>query len=135
MMSPALALPRVNQSASSRQIVPLTRWSEPPALAGEAVARESLSSKSSSVQPSQIPPSSVAPLQLLSTPSQTSAGSGPQRPYDVREVYAEGDVVTHPTFGTGIVLELVSHNRMRTLFANAERVLIMAHGARPPEQV
>lgn len=61
-----------------------------------------------------------------------AAGAAAQKPYNIKQVYELGDVVAHPTFGPGVVLEQVAYNRIKTIFSKAERTLIMAHGSQPP---
>ncbi len=50
---------------------------------------------------------------------------GNSRPYDVHETYAEDDVILHPKFGLGLVLEVTQPKRARVLFRDAERQLVM----------
>lgn len=51
-----------------------------------------------------------------------------ERAYNVRDSYEPHDVLAHPTFGIGVVLEALAGNRMRVLFADSERVLISRYG-------
>jgi hypothetical protein len=66
------------------------------------------------------------------TVAMETAGDAQQKAYNVKSVYGLGDVIAHPTFGPGVVLEVVAYNRIRTVFSRAERTLIMAHGMAPP---
>ncbi|MGM0578894.1 MAG: hypothetical protein ACQEXJ_24440 [Myxococcota bacterium] len=52
------------------------------------------------------------------------------RRYDVRETFTEDDVIEHPKFGKGAVVKVLPPNRMRVLFSDEERVLVMNHGRR-----
>jgi hypothetical protein len=45
------------------------------------------------------------------------------RPYTIREQYHEGDVVSHPKFGVGIVTE-ISENKAEVTFQDERRVLV-----------
>jgi hypothetical protein len=59
-----------------------------------------------------------------------SAGAD-QVPYDVKADYTLGEVVEHPKFGLGFVVEETSFNRIKVLFQDAERVLVARHGKKP----
>ena len=50
---------------------------------------------------------------------------GSSRPYDVHETYAEDEVILHPKFGLGLVLEVTQPKRAQVLFRDAERQLVM----------
>ncbi|TNF23194.1 MAG: hypothetical protein EP329_27875 [Deltaproteobacteria bacterium] len=56
-----------------------------------------------------------------------------QVPYNVKADYTAGDVLEHPKFGLGFVLEETAFNRIKVLFQDAERVLVARHGKKPEE--
>jgi len=51
-----------------------------------------------------------------------------QVPYDVKADYTVDDVLAHPTFGLGFVVEEIAFNRIKVLFQDAERTLVVRHG-------
>ncbi len=56
------------------------------------------------------------------------------RRYNVKETWAKDDIILHPTFGTGVVLEQLPGNKIRVIFEDSERILIHRHGQPPIEQ-
>src|SRR6188472_3007618 len=46
------------------------------------------------------------------------------KPYEFRERYHEGAIVTHPKFGRGFVSEIVSDSKVEVTFKDAKRVLV-----------
>jgi len=54
-----------------------------------------------------------------------------QVPYNVKADYTAGDVIEHPKFGLGFVVEETAFNRIKVLFQDAERVLVARHGKKP----
>lgn len=50
------------------------------------------------------------------------------RPYAAGERYAVGDIVTHPTFGPGLVEELVAPNKLRIRFGHQLKTLVHQRG-------
>jgi len=46
------------------------------------------------------------------------------KPYEFREHYHEGAIVTHPKFGRGFVSEIVSDSKVEVTFKDAKRVLV-----------
>lgn len=60
----------------------------------------------------------------------SSAGAD-QVPYDVKGDYTAGELVEHPKFGLGFVVEETAFNRIKVLFQDAERVLVARHGKKP----
>lgn len=46
------------------------------------------------------------------------------RPYSIRDTYEEGDVMHHPLFDIGFVVELLPDNKMEVLFKDEARVLV-----------
>jgi hypothetical protein len=46
------------------------------------------------------------------------------KPYEFREHYHEGAIVTHPKFGKGFVSEIVSDSKVEVTFKDAKRVLV-----------
>ncbi|MBK7861292.1 MAG: hypothetical protein IPJ65_22310 [Archangiaceae bacterium] len=50
------------------------------------------------------------------------------RAYSANERYVAGDVVTHPTFGAGIVEELVAPNKLRIRFGHELKTLVHKRG-------
>jgi len=51
------------------------------------------------------------------------------RRYSVKEAFASDEVIEHPKFGVGFVLEEVTDKRIKVLFQDAERVLVCRHGS------
>ena len=45
--------------------------------------------------------------------------------YNFRESFAENDVIEHPKFGRGVVIKLISPQKMRVLFQDGEHMLAM----------
>jgi len=48
------------------------------------------------------------------------------KPYSFREIFGEGDVLDHKTFGTGIVVGDLGMNKIEVLFPEGPKVLIHA---------
>ena len=46
------------------------------------------------------------------------------KPYEFREAYTEGVIVTHPKFGRGFVSEVMSDSKVELTFKDARRVLV-----------
>lgn len=55
----------------------------------------------------------------------------PVRPYSVQSLFAQGDVLQHPSFGLGIVEEVRSNGKITVLFRQDQKVLI--HGMAKPQ--
>lgn len=72
------------------------------------------------------PPSRRAPKQ---TPEEkyhlALFGKDPStaRPYGIRESFSPGGLISHPSFGIGIVLELPEPQKARVLFVDGEKLL------------
>lgn len=45
------------------------------------------------------------------------------KPFSMKQAFAANDVITHPSFGKGIVLKLIHPDRMEVLFQDQMRVL------------
>ena len=58
------------------------------------------------------------------------AGEGSVQRYDVRGEYGKGDLVDHPTFGVGVVLDELPASKIRALFRDSERILVTRYGTR-----
>ncbi|GFM32961.1 hypothetical protein LN040_16095 [Desulfovibrio subterraneus] len=52
-----------------------------------------------------------------------SKGTNDARPYTMRESYAAGDIVDHPTFGMGEVQSVTRPDKMEVLFKEGVKVL------------
>ena len=52
------------------------------------------------------------------------------RAYSMRDAYAIGELVEHPRFGLGFVLDVVDATKCGVLFADGRKVLVMSHA--PP---
>jgi hypothetical protein len=67
----------------------------------------------------------------------TDADLGNCRPYSIRDAYEEGDVVHHPVFDIGFVVELLPDNKVEVIFRDGgSRVLVHNRGdlaARMPD--
>ena len=50
--------------------------------------------------------------------------SKPPKAYAMTAEFALGDLIAHPTFGKGVVEELIDNNKIRTVFETGEKVLI-----------
>ena len=55
-----------------------------------------------------------------------SKAKGPDSPYNMSGTYNKGDIITHATFGRGVVLE-VSEKKMTLIFEDKERVLAASY--------
>jgi hypothetical protein len=55
-----------------------------------------------------------------------------EKPYAVTSAYGPEDVVKHSQFGLGFIVEEVAFNRVKVLFQDAERTLVVRHGQKPP---
>jgi len=55
-----------------------------------------------------------------------TADVGRARVYSMREAFAEGDLIDHPRFGVGFVVELPGPQKCGVLFEDGTRVLAMA---------
>ncbi len=53
------------------------------------------------------------------------------RQYGIRERYAEGDLIQHPSFGLGIVMAVRETEKIDVLFSNASKTLLHNKGAAP----
>ena len=67
----------------------------------------------------------------------TDADLGNCRPYSIRDAYEEGDVVHHPVFDIGFVIELLPDNKVEVIFRDGgSRILVHNRGdlaARMPD--
>lgn len=45
-------------------------------------------------------------------------------PYDMSAEFIEGALIEHPTFGKGVVEELVDHNKIKVIFEEGAKILI-----------
>src|SRR5689334_11411006 len=67
----------------------------------------------------------------------TDADLGNARPYSIRDAYEEGDVVHHPVFDIGFVIELLPDNKVEVIFRDGgSRILVHNRGdlaARMPD--
>jgi hypothetical protein len=50
------------------------------------------------------------------------------RPYSIRDIYEEGDLVHHSTFDIGVVTELMADNKVEILFKEATKILVHNRG-------
>jgi len=51
--------------------------------------------------------------------------------YKMSDTYKEGDLITHPSFGLGVVSKLISPRKAEVIFENSKR--LMAMGVTPPQ--
>ncbi len=59
----------------------------------------------------------------------TEADLGNCRPYSIRDAYEEGDVVHHPVFDIGFVIELLPDNKVEVIFRDGgSRILVHNRG-------
>ena len=49
---------------------------------------------------------------------------GPAKPYTMAAEFSQGDLMDHPTFGKGVVGELVGENKIKVIFEVAEKLLV-----------
>jgi len=54
------------------------------------------------------------------------------RPYRMDGLFDQGQKVAHPTFGTGVVQRLISHDKMEVLFEDGPRVLVRGGSSKTP---
>jgi len=52
-----------------------------------------------------------------------SNATGPSKPYKMSADFAEGDLIDHPTFGKGVVRELIDHNKIKVIFECSEKLM------------
>ena len=52
-----------------------------------------------------------------------STAKGPSIPYKMNGDFAKGDIIEHPTFGRGIVEELIDVNKIKVIFEESEKLL------------
>lgn len=52
-----------------------------------------------------------------------SAAKGSSTPYKMSDQFAKGDLIEHPTFGKGVVDELIDDNKIRVIFEESEKLL------------
>lgn len=55
------------------------------------------------------------------------ASAKPCAPYDQGRTYRKGQILMHPTFGEGEVIEIIESQKMDVLFADRLRRMIHAH--------
>ncbi len=53
-----------------------------------------------------------------------AGASEPAKAYAMTAEFAMGDLVDHPTFGKGVVEELIDHNKIKMVFETGEKILI-----------
>ena len=56
--------------------------------------------------------------------SLTDAQKASARPYDLKGIFKQGEVINHPTFGYGQVSEIRSEQRMMVEFDSSEKQLV-----------
>jgi hypothetical protein len=61
-------------------------------------------------------------------------GSSPSKPYSTKESYTDGDYLSHPKFGDGYVLIVVSPNKIEVLFLDGKKLLICGPGSKSAVQ-
>jgi ribosomal protein L44E len=52
-----------------------------------------------------------------------STAKGPSKPYKMSSEFEKGDVIEHPTFGRGIVEELIADNKIKVVFEESGKLL------------
>jgi hypothetical protein len=71
-----------------------------------------------------------APTERATPPSWENAMSGKDpstsRPYSIRTTYAVGDLVHHPVFEIGVVLEVLPESKIEVVFRDGSRILVHA---------
>jgi hypothetical protein len=72
------------------------------------------------LQPAWVEEWKAAGVTATASTKETKSG----RPYAASERYAVGDVVSHPTFGPGLVEELVPPNKLRARFGHELKTLV-----------
>lgn len=53
-----------------------------------------------------------------------SGAKGSSINYAMTSAFDKGDLISHSTFGQGVVQELIGHNKIRVIFNNSEKILI-----------
>lgn len=53
-----------------------------------------------------------------------SIADGAPKPYSMTAEFVQGEIVNHPKFGNGVVLELIGFNKIKTIFESGEKILI-----------
>jgi hypothetical protein len=56
--------------------------------------------------------------------SREQALKAPAKPYSIRTVFTKGDVIAHPTLGTGLVEDLVGADKIRVRFGKQDKILV-----------
>lgn len=59
-----------------------------------------------------------------------AGAKGPAKAYAMHAEFEQGDLIDHPTFGKGVVAEIMDGNKIKTVFESAEKVLV--HNRRQP---
>jgi len=85
----------------------------------KAATKKITTGKKSSAKSSSIP---VADLWA----QQVNKAKGPSRNYNVKSLFVAGDLIEHPTFGTGIVDRVFDRTKMEVIFRDNIRTLV--HG-------
>jgi hypothetical protein len=56
--------------------------------------------------------------------SRERALEAPAKPYSIRTAFTKGDVIAHPTLGTGLVEDLVGADKIRVRFGKQDKILV-----------
>jgi hypothetical protein len=48
---------------------------------------------------------------------------GPSKPYKMSAEFEQGDLIDHPSFGQGVVAELMGTNKIKAVFESSEKIL------------
>lgn len=63
------------------------------------------------------------PIETLWNEAVSGAKGAPTN-YAMTSEFGPGDLISHSTFGKGVVQELISHNKIKVIFSNSEKILI-----------
>lgn len=56
-----------------------------------------------------------------------SGVKGTSKTYAMASEFDKGDLISHPTFGQGVVQEIIGHDKIRVIFMSAEKILVQKH--------
>ena len=100
------------------------RDAEKAERAAKRAARKSSSGGSRS-SGSRVASTSSAAIREIWGQRMSASEDQPTHLYNFRESFSENDGIEHPKFGRGVVIKLISPQKMRVLFQDGEHMLAM----------
>lgn len=99
------------------------RYRKPGAPAGGRKARTASPARRATRPSGRASSSTASPAAAMTFRPDSSA---PTRPYTMRETFRQGEQISHPRFGIGLVEQSSEPGKMAVLFADGRRVLAQA---------